>query len=458
MEEQLLSTKGNKFPVGTSATVFLSTFVVTCGSLSYGFAVGYSSPAQSGIMADLGLSIADYSTFGAILTLGGTVGALASGTIADMFGRRVAMWFLDLCSILGWLSIIFATSVWWLDIGRFLMGIGAGALFYVAPIYIAEISPKSIRGGCTAAFAFMVYFGFSVMFLIGNILTWRTLAIVGIIPSLVQFLGLFFIPESPRWLAKIGRDKQVEASLQYLRGRNVDISLETAEIKDNVESLQQLSGSRYLDMFNRRYAHSLIVGFGVMILVQSGGTDAISSFASSIFEKAGCSASFATTTMGLIQLPFAAMGIFLLDATGRRPVLMVASAGTCFGNFLVGVGFLCKEYDQMSQFAATLVETGILVFSVFYSMGVGGAAITIVSEIFPMNIKGSAGSLAIVCNWFTSWIVTYAFNFLFEWSPSGVFFMFTCFSGLMIPFVAKIVPETKGRTLEEIQASMTLLN
>lgn len=338
------------------------------------------------------------------------------------------------------------------------MGIGAGVLFYVAPIYIAEISPKSIRGGCTAAFAFMVYFGFSVMFMIGNILTWRTLAIVGIIPSLVQLLGIFFIPESPRWLAKVGLYKEVQASLQYLRGKNVDVSLETAEIKDNVESLTQLSGSRYLDMFDRRYAHSLIVGLGVMILLQSGGTDAISSFASSIFIKAGCSASFATTTMGFIQLPFAAMGIFLLDAAGRRPVLMVASAGTCLGNFLVGVGFLCKDYDQMSQLSATLVLVGILVFSIFYSMGVGGAAATIVSEIFPMNIKGSAGSLAIVCNWFTSWIVTYTFNFLFEWSPSGVFFMFTFFSGLMIPFVAKIVPETKDRTLEEIQASLTLLN
>lgn len=112
----------------------------------------------------------------------------------------------------------------------------------------------------------------------------------------------------------------------------------------------------------------------------------------------------------------------------------------------------------MKQLSATLVVTGILVFSIFYSMGVGGAAMTIISEIFPMNIKGSAGSLAIVCNWFTSWIVTYAFNFLFERSPSGVFFIFTIFSGLMIPFVAKIVPETKGRTLEEIQASMTLLN
>uniref|UniRef100_M1CS59 Sugar transporter n=1 Tax=Solanum tuberosum TaxID=4113 RepID=M1CS59_SOLTU len=442
MEDQLLSSKGNKFPVGTSCStpLVLSTCVVMCGSLAYGFAVGYTSPVQSGIMADLGLSIAEYSTFGAILTLGGTIGALVSGTIADMVGRKV--------------------SVWWLDIGRFLMGIGAGLLLYVAPIYIAEIAPKSIRGGCTAAFAVNEKPLFSATQKCSNLAYLKLLsfAVHGIIPSLVQLIGIFFIPESPRWLAKIGLDKEVEASLQYLRGKNVDISLETAEIKDNVESLTKLSGSRYLDMFDRRYAHSLIVGLGIMMLLQSGGTDAISSFASSIFIKAGCSASFATTTMGFIQLPFAAMGIFLLDAAGRRPVLMVASAGTCLGNFLVGVGFLCKDYDHMSQLSATFVLVGILVFAIFYSMGVGGAATTIVSEIFPMNIKGSAGSLAIVCNWFTSWIVTYAFNFLFEWSPSGVFFMFTFFSGLMILFVAKIVPETKGRTLEEIQASLTLLN
>ncbi|XP_009591065.1 sugar transporter ERD6-like 5 isoform X2 [Nicotiana tomentosiformis] len=422
-----------------TANVVLSSSVAACGYFAYGFAVGYASPAQSGIMDDLGLSIAEYSVFASIMTFGGMIGALISGKVADIFGRRVTMWLLDLFFILGWCSIIFGKRAWWLDAGRLLMGVGSGIQLYVAPIYISEVTPKNIRGCFAAAASFTLTLGFSLAYYIGNNMNWRTLALVGASPCFIQVLGVFFIPESPRWLSKIGLEEEVEASLQRLRGGNADISTEAAEIRDYTKTVRQLSGSDFMDLFSRKYARPLIVGTGLMALVQFGGNSGISSFASSIFRAAGCSADSASRVMAVLQLPFAAMSIILTEKAGRRLLMMITSAGACLGCFLSALGFLLK------------------LFSVSFTMGMGGTPWIIMSEILTINIKGSAGSFIALVNCFTSWIVSYAFNFLFQWNAAGIFFLFSFFCGSVVVFVAMLVPETKGRTLEEIQASMTLL-
>ncbi|KAL7259442.1 hypothetical protein ACSBR1_005361 [Camellia fascicularis] len=441
----------------TTTVLLLGTFVAVSGLFASGCAGGYSSPAESGIMEDLGLSSTEYSVFASIMTVGGMLGAVVSGKIADLIGRRGAMWFSDIFVTMGWLAILLAEGAWSLDLGRLSLGFGLGILQYAAVVYIAEITPKNSRGGFTAANSMMICGGVSFMFFIGNIFTWRTLAIFGMIPCLVQFLGLFFIPESPRWLAKIGREKELEDTIRRLRGKNVDIYAEVAMIKEYTKTFQQLSTANILTLFERRYAHPLIIGVGLMLLQQFGGTNGILYYASSIFEAAGCSASVGTTAMAIIQIPFTALCVFLMDKSGRRPLLMVCAAGTCLGNFLVGLAFLLKDLHHSMELSAALVLSGILVYSVSFSLGVNGTPWVLMAEIFPINIRGSAGSLVTFANWFSSWIVSYSFNFLFEWSSTGIFVMFATICGSLVLFVAKLVPETKGRSLEEIQASMTHL-
>ncbi|XP_055816807.1 sugar transporter ERD6-like 5 isoform X2 [Solanum dulcamara] len=493
MEEGLLdgsSLRKASWRFHVTANIVLSSLVAACGHFAYGFAAGYASPAQSGIMDDLGLSIAEYSVFASIMTFGGMIGALISGKVADIFGRRVTMWLLDLFFILGWCSITFGKRAWWLEAGRLLMGVGAGIHLYVAPIYISEVTPKNIRGSCVAAASFALTLGFSLAYYIGNNMSWRTLALVGATPCFIQVLGVFFIPESPRWLSKIGLEKEVEASLKRLRGENADISTEAAEIKDFTETVQQHSGSTFMDLFSRKYARPLIIGTGLMALVQFGGSNAVTSFASSIFRAAGCSADSASRAMAVLQLPFAAMSIILTEKAGRRLLMMVWSMtynhpSTELTSSMVLTGILvCENNILYSLIFSLLFRTPaawqspyILIppmtsifchhfvdfsfykqlFSVFFTMGMGGTPWIIMSEILPINIKGSAGSLTTLVNCFTSWIVSYAFNFLFEWNAAGTFFLFAFFCGSVVIFVAMLVPETKGRTLEEIQASMTLL-
>ncbi|KAH1108467.1 hypothetical protein J1N35_012235 [Gossypium stocksii] len=429
--------------------VFLATFVAVLGSYEFGSCMGYSAPVQSAITKDLHLSIAEFSVFGSILNVGAMIGAITSGRIADFMGRKGAMRISSGFSITGWIAIYFSKGAWLLDIGRFLCGYGIGIFAYVVPIYVGEIAPKDVRGGLAALIQLMIVIGASTTFVVGTALEWRLLALTGIIPCLIQLLGLNFICESPRWLAKVGYEKEFYNALKRLHGDDEDaVSHEANEIQDYLQTLEYQSNTTMLDLFQTKYMHSITIGVGLMMFQQFGGINGVAFYANQIFTSAGFSSpKIAMIAFASIQIPITAVSAFLVDNCGRKPLLLASSTGTFLGCLIAAVSFLMKEHNLLQQWVPLLVLSGLLIFEGSFAIGMGAVPWVLLSEIFPINVKGAAGSLVNLEHWFGAWAVSYTFNFLMDWSPSGV-----CAASII--FVNKVVPETKGRTLEEIQASI----
>ncbi|KAJ6359848.1 hypothetical protein OIU77_003954 [Salix suchowensis] len=277
-------------PSLTPLLVF-SSFVALWGSFSYGCAVGYSSPAESGIMEDLGLSVAAYSVFGSILTIGGMVGAILSGKMTDLIGRRGTMWICQVVCMAGWLAIAFAKNAWCVDIGRFVVGLAVGILTYVVPVYISEITPKNLRGRFT-----------SVAFLAGSVV--------------IKLACLVSNSYYSKHSAVCGF---------LLRSR---VSKMAAGI---------------LELFQKRYAYAITVGVGLILLQALGGNSAVSYYLGTIFAKVNFSASIGPIVFSLLQIPVSIVTILLMDFFGRRTLLMASATTSCLSLLLVGYLSACRK-------------------------------------------------------------------------------------------------------------------
>ncbi|KAK4407084.1 Sugar transporter ERD6-like 7 [Sesamum angolense] len=432
--------------------VYLTTFVAVCGSYAFGCCAGYSSPTQAAIREDVKLSLAEYSLFGSILTFGAMIGAITSGKIADYIGRKGAMIVSSAFCTAGWLSIYFAQGALLLDIGRLATGYGMGVFSYVVPVFIAEIAPKDLRGALTTVNQLMILYWSIGILHHRHIVNMEGFSI-SIVPCAVLLLGLVIIPESQRWLAKKGNQKEFEASLRRLRGKNADISAEAAEIQDYIETLERLPKARLLDLFQRAIS---AIGVGLMICQQFGGINGVCFYTSSIFESSGFPADIGTITYAILQVIITALGATLIDRAGRKPLLVISGAGLVLGCVLTASSFYLKEHGLALAAVPALAVTGILVYIGAFSAGMGAVPWVVMSEIFPINIKGVAGSLATLVNWFGAWACSYTFNFLMSWSSYGTFILYAAVNALAILFVIKVVPEPKEGPWNRYRQQLTL--
>ncbi|CAN8265381.1 unnamed protein product [Cochlearia groenlandica] len=456
IEEGLLQNQNDDSECRITACVIFSTFVAVCGSFSFGVAIGYTSCAEVGIMKDMTLSIAQFSAFASLSTLGAAIGALFSGKMAIIIGRKGTLWVSDILCITGWLSIAFTKDVLWLNFGRISSGIGIGLISYAVPVYIAEITPKHLRGTFTFSNQLLQNSGLAMVYFCGNFINWRTMALLGALPCFIQAIGLFFVPESPRWLAKVGTEKELENSLFRLRGRDADISREASEIQVMNKMVENDSKSSFGDLFQRKYRYTLVVGVGLMLIQQFSGSSAVLYYASSIFRKAGFSVALGSTMLGIFMIPKAMLGLILVDKWGRRPLLLTSAFGMTITCIFIGIAFTFQKMQLLTEITPVFTFICITLYIATYAIGLGGLPWVIMSEIFPMNIKVTAGSLVTLASWTSSSIVTYTFNFLFEWSTQGTFYIFGAIGGGALLFIWLLVPETKGLSLEEIQTSLII--
>ncbi|XP_068771323.1 solute carrier family 2, facilitated glucose transporter member 8 isoform X3 [Struthio camelus] len=402
------------YPRVQNKKLYLATFAAVLGPLSFGFVLGYSSPVIPELSkADdprLRLDGNQASWFGSVVTLGAAAGGILGGYLVDKVGRKLSLMLCSIPYVSGYIVIISAQNIWMLYFGRILTGLASGITSLVVPVYISEVSHPKVRGMLGSCVQLMVVTGILGAYIAGITLKWRWLAVLCSFPSCIMLLFMSFMPETPRFLLNQNKRSEAIASLRFLRGPHVDHEWECRQIEANVEE----EGLSFSEFKNPSIYRPLLIGVALMFFQQVTGINAVMFYAETIFEDANFKDSrMASVVVGSIQVCFTAVAALIIDKTGRKVLLYISG----------------------------------------FALGWGPIPWLVMSEIFPLKARGISSGACVLTNWVMAFLVTKEFHDLVNFLTScGTFWLFSAFCCMNVIFTAFYVPETKGRTLEQIEA------
>lgn len=441
------STTSRAYLYGLSGAAALS-------GLLFGFDTAVINGALVFLKEQLRLTDLQTEAAASALLVGCLAGSAVAGHLTDRFGRR---------KLLLYAALLFCVSSVWTALprslvefaaGRITAGLAIGVASVLAPMYIAEIAPPEMRGRMVTLNQMAIVTGIVLSYLVNWALSglgpssWRWMFATASVPSAAFFLALLFIPESPRWLMRWKREDEAQRILARVAGPVVA----AAEVKQIRESLAEESGG-YRELFSPAMRRPLLVAVLLAILSQVTGINTVIYYGSLLLKEHGgrggaADAMGANVMVGIVNFLATIVAISLIDRVGRKPLLLVGSAG--MGVLLVALAFCLR----LNPVPADLVLALILGYVAFFALSLGPGTWVYISELFPTAIRGRAMSVATLSLWGACTLITMTFLTLVNtFGAGGAFLIYASLCAVTFVFVLKLAPETKGRTLEEISSS-----
>ncbi|XP_018329736.1 facilitated trehalose transporter Tret1-like isoform X1 [Agrilus planipennis] len=448
-----------KLPLRRILRQFLAT--VCIGSVSLGASISWTSPVLpqlESVNSTVRVTTEEASWVGSTLALGALISAIPAGYVADRFGRKTCTLAFVVPVLLFCGLILTATNVYYLYAARMLSGFATGGVSVVAPMYIGEISDVQLRGILGTFFELLIYVGILVSAVLGAYVNYITLTVVlGVIAGVLGACFVFF-PESPTYLMMINKKSLAEKSLRFYRGKKYDVSKDLDLIQEELDLIDKRKGSLW-DLWKSKAAmRGLVACVGLTAFQQLCAVDAVMFYCVYVFQTAGTSIDAYTSSVitSVIQLISATFAVFVIEKFNRCTFLYISTFGLGISLALFGAYFQIKNAGYNFQGMDLIPLASMISYFIFFAVGLGPIPWLINGELFSSEIKGPANGITIATNWTMLFLVTKSFPVMLDkMEPQYTFYSFAALMVLCLVFIRFCVPETRGKTLPDIQVELS---
>jgi MFS transporter, SP family, galactose:H+ symporter len=440
----------------STSFVYVAAAFAALGGLLFGYDTGVISGALIFIRKSFALSTFQQEFVVSVVLVGAAIGALSGGRFADQLGRRATLLVTAAIFIAGAFVCAAAVSVSMLVAGRAVVGLGIGLASTTVPLYISEVSPAKARGWQVSLFQLAITVGILAAYLVDYAFAateaWRWMLGLAAVPGLLLGAGMLYLPETPRWLAKHADIAVARRVLARIRGTE-NVETEIQEIQATLAVSEE--HGRWSDLFAPAVRPALAIGIGLAIFQQITGINTVIYYAPAIIQKAGISSAsgaiLATAGIGLVNVIMTVVSMWLIDRVGRRPLLLVGIAGMILTLGFLGLAF---QISSQSPALAQIAVITLMAYVASFAISLGPIFWLLIAEIYPLRIRGIAEGTAAGANWAANFLVSLTFLTLIELLGSTrTFWLYGLLAVAGWLFSYFLVPETKGRTLEEIERS-----
>ena len=440
----------------TKATAVFTCILAALAGLMFGLDIGVISGAQKFIQQDFQVTDSVIEWIVSIMMAGAAIGALSAAWMSAKLGRKRS---LILGAVLFVGGSVLCGAAWApevLIVGRLVLGVAIGIASFTAPLYLAEIAPERIRGAMISLYQLMITIGILVAFLSDTAFSysgnWRWMLGIIAIPGTLFLIGVFFVPDSPRWLMMRGRREEAEQVLAKLRGNAQEIHQEIVDIEEQLKTPQR---GWHLFQQNSNFRRSVGLGVLLQIMQQLTGMNVVMYYAPRIFEGMGYdteSQMWFTAIVGLTNVLATFIAIGLVDRLGRKPILYIGFVVMAIGLGVVGTMMHLGIHTHGQQFFSVGM---LLIFIIGFAMSAGPLIWTLCSEVQPLKGRDFGIGCSTFTNWAANWVVGVSFLSLLNGiGNAGTFWLYGAFNVVFIFFTYWLVPETKGVTLEQIESKL----